>query len=176
MKDSVDDLLEQWTAAIDGIDPRGEGIVTRMQFLVRYLSEQKAASLKGLGLQMWECATLHALRRRGKPYAAGPTELAAELGVTGAAMTNRVDAMVRRGYVVRSYDRSDRRRSVVALSRKGAALAERIIAEQLDVETTLVSALTDAQQDQLIILLRRLMHTVDATKRRAPAAATRPAG
>ena len=165
MKDRVDDLLEHWTTAIDDIDPRCEGIVTRMQLLVRYLSEQKAASLKGLGLQMWECASLHALRRRGKPYAAGPTELAAELGVTGAAMTNRVDAMVRRGYVVRRYDRTDRRRSVVALTRRGVALADRIIAEQLEVETKLVGALTDVQQDQLIILLRRLMHVADATKR-----------
>jgi len=114
-------------------------------------------------MQMWECATLYALRRRGKPYVAGPTELAAELGITGAAMTNRVDAMVRRGYVVRRYDRDDRRRNVVALTRKGVAAAERIVAGQRDVEADLIATLTDAQQEQLITLLRRLMQAVDAT-------------
>jgi len=163
MKDSVDVLIEQWTAALGDIDPRVEGIVTRMQLIVRHVSSRKAESVAALGMQMWECATLYALRRRGKPYAAGPTELAAELGITGAAMTNRVDAMVRRGYVVRGYDRDDRRRNVVALTRKGVAAAERIVAGQRDVEADLIATLTDAQQEQLITLLRRLMQAVDAT-------------
>ena len=163
MKDSVDVLIEQWTAALGDIDPRVEGIVTRMQLIVRHVSSRKAESVAALGMQMWECATLYALRRRGKPYAAGPTELAAELGITGAAMTNRVDAMVRHGYVVRRYDRDDRRRNVVALTRKGVAAAERIVAGQRDVEADLIATLTDAQQEQLITLLRRLMQAVDAT-------------
>jgi len=163
MEDSVDVLIEQWTAALGDIDPRVEGIVTRMQLIVRHVSSRKAESVAALGMQMWECATLYALRRRGKPYAAGPTELAAELGITGAAMTNRVDAMVRRGYVVRRYDRDDRRRNVVALTRKGVAAAERIVAGQRDVEADLIATLTDAQQEQLITLLRRLMQAVDAT-------------
>ena len=77
-------------------------------------------------------------------------------------MTTRVDAMVRRGYVVRRHDRDDRRRNVVALTRKGVAAADRIIAGQLDVEGELVGALTESQQDQLTALLRRLMHVVDA--------------
>jgi len=163
MEDSVDVLIEQWTAALGDIDPRVEGIVTRMQLIVRHVSSRKAESVAALGMQMWECATLYALRRRGKPSAAGPTELAAELGITGAAMTNRVDAMVRRGYVVRRYDRDDRRRNVVALTRKGVAAAERIVAGQRDVEADLIATLTDAQQEQLITLLRRLMQAVDAT-------------
>ena len=162
MKDSVDVLIEQWTAALGDIDPRVEGIVTRMQLIVRHVSSRKAESVAALGMQMWECATLYALRRRGKPYAAGPTELAAELGITGAAMTNRVDAMVRRGYVVRRYDRDDRRRNVVALTRKGVAAAERIVAGQRDVEADLIATLTHAQQEQLITLLRRLMQAVEA--------------
>lgn len=162
MKDSVDTLIEQWSAAIGDIDPRTEGIVTRMQLIVRHVLSRKAESVAAHGMQMWECATLYALRRRGKPYAAGPTDLAAELGVSGAAMTNRVDAMVRRGYVVRRYDRDDRRRNVVALTRKGVAAAERIAAGQRDVEQDLVSALTEVQQEQLIALLRRLMQIVDA--------------
>lgn len=163
MKDSVDALIEQWQIAVGGIDPRTEGIVTRMQLIVRHMSTRKAASVERLGLQMWECATLYALRRRGRPYAAGPTELAAELGVTGAAMTSRVDRMIRRGYVVRRHDRTDRRRNVVVLTRKGKATAERIVDGQREVEAALLDALTESQQDQLTALLRRLMHVVDGT-------------
>lgn len=164
MKDSVDDLLELWSAAIEGIDTRADGIVTRMQLIVRYLSERKAIAITGLGLQMWECATLYALRRRGAPYAGGPTELARELGVTGAAMTSRVDRMVRRGFVARGYDRADRRRNIVALTRRGLAVADRVITGQLQAETELVAVLSPTQQDQLTTLLRRLVQTIDAQR------------
>jgi len=60
------------------------------------------------------------------------------------------------GYVVRRHDRDDRRRNIVALTRKGVAAADRIIAGQLEVECELVGALTQSQQDQLTNLLRRL--------------------
>ena len=52
MKDSVDDQVEMWAAVIADIDPRTEGIVTRMQRIVRYLGARKAVQLEGLGLQV----------------------------------------------------------------------------------------------------------------------------
>jgi DNA-binding MarR family transcriptional regulator len=162
MKDKADDLLEVWSAEFPGADARVDGIVTRMQLLVRHLGARKAVALERLGLQMWECATLYALCRRGKPFAAGPTELAAELGITGAAMTTRVDTMQRRGYVTRRYDRTDRRRSVIVLTRHGLSLAKRVIAAQDVVERELVAVLSVAQQDQLSGLLRRLMRAAES--------------
>jgi hypothetical protein len=57
----------KWAASIGGIDLPVEGIVTRMQLIVRYLSARKNEALTVLDLQMWACATLHALRRRGDP-------------------------------------------------------------------------------------------------------------
>jgi DNA-binding MarR family transcriptional regulator len=47
------------------------------------------------------------------------------------------------------------------LTRKGKATAERIVEGQREVEATLLGALSEPQQDQLITLLRRLMHVVD---------------
>lgn len=157
MKDSVDEAILEWAAAVPALDVRVEGIVARMQLITRHLSERKAEAVAAIGLQMWECATLYALRRRGHPYSAGPTELARELGVTAAAMTTRVDHMQRRGYVRRGIDRDDRRRHVVTLSARGRQLAEQIMAAQFAAEREIVGALSEAQQDQLTGLLRRLM-------------------
>jgi DNA-binding MarR family transcriptional regulator len=161
VKDLVDELMPGWVAALPDLDVRIEGIVSRMQLVVRHLSERKAEAVAATGLQMWECATLYALRRRGRPYSAGPTELARELGVTGAAMTTRIDQLQRRGYVRRGTDPDDRRRNTVTLTGRGRQLSERIMAAQAAAEQDLVGSLTTAQQDELTGLLRRLMLAAD---------------
>lgn len=162
MKDTVDEAMDEWVAALPGLDVRVEGIVTRMQLIVRHLSGLKAEAVAQTGLQMWECATLYALRRRGQPFSAGPTELARELGVTGAAMTTRIDHMQRRGYLRRVADREDRRRNIVTLTGKGRLLAEQVMSAQAAAEHEIVAALSDAQQRQLTTLLRRLLVAAEA--------------
>jgi DNA-binding MarR family transcriptional regulator len=53
------------------------------------------------GLQYWAFKTLHMLRRGGAPYRATPGALATQLGLSPTAMTNRLDALERLGYVRR---------------------------------------------------------------------------
>src|SRR3954454_5646257 len=58
-----------------------------------------------------------------------------------ASVTRHVDKLVERGMVVRRVDPSDKRRVVLALSPRGLANAERLLAEERAVEDTIAAGL-----------------------------------
>lgn len=157
MKDQIDEHVALWTRELPGLDQRREGIVTRMQHLVKYLARTKAQAFADHGLAPWEFQTLHDLRRRGTPYQATPTELAGALELSPAAMTKRLDTMERSGYVRRRHDSGDRRRVVVTLTDAGHRAWKSTMRDQDEVEHALFGALSAAQQEQLNNLLRHLV-------------------
>ncbi|GAB2611360.1 MarR family winged helix-turn-helix transcriptional regulator [Kribbella endophytica] len=161
MKDSIDDHVALWSREQADLDPRVEGILVRMQVLTRYLDRQRDAVLASYGLQWWEFKTLHMLRRGGTPYRATPGALAKQLSMSPAAMTNRLDALEKHGYVVRSHDPDDRRKVVATLTKAGRAVWERGIDDIQKLEQDLVRALPAKDQDVLEDLLRRLVKTTE---------------
>jgi DNA-binding MarR family transcriptional regulator len=163
VKDRIDEHVELWSRELPGMDPRVEGIVTRMQALVRHLYRDKERALAAAGLQMWEYQTLLGLRRRGAPYRATPTELAAALELSPAAMTKRLDNMERSGYVRRSHDADDRRRIFVTLTEAGLTAWERTVNQRDRVERELIGELDPDEQDLLVALLRRLVLAAQRT-------------
>ena len=76
MRDLVDEHIELWSRELPDLDPRVEGIVTRLQVLDRHLRHELEQALATQSLKMWEFKTLHILRRGGPPYRATATELA----------------------------------------------------------------------------------------------------
>ncbi|GAA2824824.1 MarR family winged helix-turn-helix transcriptional regulator [Kribbella solani] len=146
-----------WSGELTELDRDVEGITVRLQVLNRYLERRREAVLATYGLQLWEFKTLHMLRRGGRPYAATPGALARQLGMSAAAMTNRLDALERRGYVERTHDRDDRRKVVATLTRAGSELWKRGIGEILQVEEELIHQLPADDRTRLDDLLRRLV-------------------
>ncbi len=161
-RDSVDRHVEQWLPELPDLDPLVEGIVTRMQYIVRYLRAHKERVFREHGLQMWEWELLRALRRNGEPYRAAPTALAEETGVPATTMTSRLGRMEERGFVVRVHDPADRRRLLVELTAAGHAAWEEMMSGQDLVEKDLMATLGPDEQDRLADLLRSLMLHVDA--------------
>lgn len=157
MKDKIDAHVELWARELPGMDLRVEGIATRLQVLARYLDRRRDAVLAEHGLQWWGFKTLHMLRRGGAPYQATPGKLATQLGLSAAAMTNRLDALERAGYITRHHDRDDRRKVVATLTESGLKLWQQALGDITQVETDLVNQLPTADQDQLIKLLRSLV-------------------
>jgi DNA-binding MarR family transcriptional regulator len=157
VKDFVDAHVDLWAGQLPDLDRDVEGITVRLQVLTRYLERRREAVLAAYGLQLWEFKTLHMLRRGGTPYRATPGSLAKQLGMSPAALTNRLDALERRGYVERSHDRDDRRKVFATLTRAGDDLWQRGIGEILRVEEELVHHLPAAERTSLDDLLRRLV-------------------
>jgi DNA-binding MarR family transcriptional regulator len=157
VKDFVDAHVDLWAGELDNLDRDVEGITVRLQVLTRYLERRREAVLAAYGLQLWEFKTLHMLRRGGTPYRATPGELARQLGMSPAALTNRLDALESRGYVERTHDRDDRRKVVATLTPSGSALWERGIGDILRVEEELIHHLPAADRTSLDNLLRHLV-------------------
>ena len=139
------------------MDLRVEGISTRLHALAKYLDRRRDAVLAGYELQWWEFKTLHMLRRGGSPYRATPGQLATQLNLSPATLTNRLDTLVRRGYVVREHDRDDRRKVVAMLTDEGLKVWQQGVGEISRVEEELVHELGEQEQDDLIVLLRRMV-------------------
>ncbi|GAA1675959.1 MarR family winged helix-turn-helix transcriptional regulator [Fodinicola feengrottensis] len=165
MKDSVDRHIEYWRHELAGYDALAEAIAGRIQLLARHMEKPKKDSLAEHGVQLWEFQTLKNLRRRGQPYEATPGELATALGMSPAAMTKRLDALERSGYVVREHDTQDRRKVTVRLTVAGMRTWARTVDDQGLVERRLVGALTLTEQDQLADLLRKMMLVAEQNDR-----------
>lgn len=153
----MDTHVDLWAGQLPDLDRDVEGITVRLQVLTRYLERRRAAVLAAYGLQLWEFKTLHMLRRGGSPYRATPGELAKQLGMSPAALTNRLDALERRGYIERSHDRDDRRKVIATLTRAGNDLWERGTGDIARVEEELIHQLPPADRTRLDGLLRRLV-------------------
>lgn len=157
MRDLVDEHIELWSRELPDLDPRVEGIVTRLQALDRHLRHELEQALASQSLKMWEFKTLHILRRGGPPYRATATELATALDLSPAAMTKRLDNLEQDGYLRRSHDDADRRRVLITLTEAGMRAWKSTISLQDRVERRLVDVLGPDEQDQLVSLLRRLL-------------------
>ena len=163
MRDPIDDHIELWSRELPDLDPRVEGIVTRVQWLDQYRRNRLGQALSGQGLKLWEFKTLHILRRSGPPYRATATELAVALDLSPAAMTKRLDNLEQDGYLRRGHDTADRRRVLVTLTDAGIRAWDKTISVQDRVESQLVEALRPDEQDQLVELLRRLVLAAEAS-------------
>ncbi|MEV4012020.1 MarR family transcriptional regulator [Nonomuraea angiospora] len=154
MEDSVDRHLARWRGRAP-FDERVEAVVTRMQFLVKHLAHTKEAALKEVGMQDFEFETLHRLVARDG--SATPSELAADLLLSPAGMTGRLDTLERAGLVRRVRSTEDRRRVDVELTSKGHDLWMDAMTIRGEVEADLVNALSPADQALLDGLLKRLL-------------------
>lgn len=161
VEDSVDRHLARWRGKAP-YEERVEGVVTRMQHLVKHLAHTKEAALTQVGMQDFEFETLHRLVAAGG--SATPSELAAELLLSPAGMTGRLDTLERSGLVRRVRGEGDRRRVDVELTSKGHELWTDAMAIRGEVESDLLSALDTAEQETLDALLKRLLHHVETDR------------
>lgn len=85
------------------------------------------------------------------------TEIAAQLAVDKASLTELVGRMASRGLVAVHRDARDRRRRVATLTPSGHELLTELHGPALDVNRRLFAPLSDAEADQLMGLLERTL-------------------
>ena len=85
-------------------DDEVEAIVVRISRLKQYFKLTTQQALVEVGLQDFEYDTLHQLMIRDTPGQASPSALAADLGISNAGMTGRLDALEGAGWIQRRAD------------------------------------------------------------------------
>jgi DNA-binding MarR family transcriptional regulator len=161
-KDSIDRHVALWTREVPGLDPVVEGVVARMQVLVRRMHHLRAHALEAHGFKPAEFDIIWHLRALGAPYRATPTLLAERADTHPATLTSRLDRLEASGYVTRLNDPNDRRRLLVELTPKAHAALEATVSVNTEAEKDLLSGLTKAERTQLSGLLRKLVLAVES--------------
>ena len=160
-QDSVDRHVEHWKREIPQLDPLVEGVITRMQMLLRHLKQARQATLAAYGLEDYEYATLHFLGGCGPDYRATPSEIAAWQQMSPSGITGRLDALEKRGYIRRLPSPSDRRKVIVELTEAGRQAWLGTFNPQTNEEERVLAALDPDEREQFSGMLRRMMQAID---------------
>lgn len=154
MTDHVDELVAQWAIERPDVDASPMQIIGRMSRIVAHLDAELLVVFRRFDLGEGEFDILAALRRRGKPYACAPGELARHTMVTTGAVTKRVDRLVASGLVSREASDEDGRGRVVSLTPEGRRVIDEALVVHVANEERLLSALTPPDRRALESLLR----------------------
>lgn len=155
-RDAVDEILEQWSEERPELDTASLGVVIRVMALYRRFLREATEALEEMELELFEYDVLSALRRQGKPFSLPATALARETGLSGGAMTNRVDKLESRGLVGRKRDEHDRRGVVVSLTARGRRKIDAAIQLRLDAADESLADISPAERTRLAELLRKV--------------------
>ena len=161
MPDEVDVILRQWAAERPDLDVTPLAIVSRIDRLARHYDRMLKQPFAEAGVEAFQFDVLATLRRAGPPYRMSAGALMRTLLVTSGAMTNRIDRLEGAGLVARERDPSDRRGVLVRLTPEGVGLVDRLLAEHIENERRLLAVLDTDDQEQLALLLGRLLSAVE---------------
>ena len=150
-------MLHIWKREIPDLDLDTEGIVERIQHLNKRFEHAMNDTLAQFDIDKGEWQVLTVLRRSGEPYRLSPGALAKVMGLSAAAMTNRLNQLESRGLVRRLPDADDRRAVKVELTPEGWQRWQDSVGVQAEKEAFVASALTQSEKSTLNELLIRLM-------------------
>lgn len=152
----MDSILAQWRRERPDLDTSVMAVCGDLWRAADRVREGVSANLAGDDLDFAGFDVLLTLRRQGKGQALSPSELAQDMMISTAAMTNRLDRLQKRGLIERQADPADRRALRIVLTEAGFALADRIVVGHVAAEERLVSALSDEERAELRRLLAKI--------------------
>ncbi|MFP5320552.1 MAG: MarR family winged helix-turn-helix transcriptional regulator [Acidimicrobiia bacterium] len=160
-RDPVDELIEQWRRERPDLDLAPMATIGRMGRVMARLGASIEACFARHGLTTGDFDVLAALRRAGAPHVLRPTDLARQLMLSPAGMTNRLDRLEAAGMVERRPDPDDRRSWLITLSAKGLEVVDAAVTEHVANEAALLEPLTASQRKALDAALRALLASVE---------------
>lgn len=156
--DAVDRTQSEWRRERPDIDVSSVGIVTRIWRVARHLERQRNKQLATRDTDRGTIDLLGMLRRAGPPYRQTAGELTKHSLITSSGVSQRLEKLEKAGLLTRHVDTGDRRRVDVELTATGAALIDSVLSDAMDLEAaTIATVLDDDEQEQLRVLLRKLL-------------------
>lgn len=156
-QDFVDWVIERWREERPELDVSSIAVVGRLLRIAGLLEQRFERLCREEGFSFWAFTVLTALRRAGKPYRLTPSQLHEAGMVSAAAVTKRVTRLEELGLVERLPDPSDRRGTLVGLTRPGLELIDRLAERYLEEERAAIASLDSEEQAALAELLKILL-------------------
>lgn len=164
-EDSIGELVHAWEHERPDLESWPFAIFGRIWRLSATLLGNAENWLEPIGLTFESFSVIVTLRRAGAPYEMNPTALYRESLLSSGAITNRIDRVEAEGLVKRLPDPNDRRGTIVRLTPKGRALADRAIKLHFEALAESLSGLDTVERAQLTGLLGKLLLSVEEQKR-----------
>ena len=156
--DRAAQAVAQWQRERPDIDAFPMEVLGRLAELAQVvLRDRLNPVFAEFGLQQGEFDVLATLRRSGAPYALTPTALCEAAMISSGGMTARIDRLEKAGLIERRKHPSDRRGTLVALTRKGSALIDALLPRHIEAERQVLAPLTEDEQRILNRLLAKLI-------------------
>lgn len=161
--DRAENAANQWARERPEIDTEAMVLLGRLAEAALVISRDRLNPLFAeFDLQPGEFDVLATLRRSGQPYALTPTDLYEAAMISSGSMTNRIDRLEKVGFVTRKPNPVDKRGTLVALTKQGLALIDRVIDAHVTNQQAIVNGLTAREQSQLSALLAKLLKGQEA--------------
>jgi DNA-binding MarR family transcriptional regulator len=174
--DSIDELMQAWERERPDLESWPFAIFGRIWRLSANLLGNAEHWLSPIGLTFESFSVIVTLRRGGPPFEMNPTALYRESLLSSGAITNRIDRVEAQGLVKRLPDPNDRRGTIVRLTPRGRALADRAIKLHFESLAKSLGGLDKSERAQLTALLGKLLLSVEENRRGAPKADRRQRG
>jgi DNA-binding MarR family transcriptional regulator len=155
--DHVDETLADWRREWPELDTAPAQVVARLGRAVAYLQPELDNLFHEFGLSRASFDVLATLRRAGEPFRLSQRALMDSLMRTSGTISVRIDRLEQAGLVERAPDPEDARGVLVALTKQGRELVERVAPAHLANEDRLLAALSPEERDALAQLLRKLL-------------------
>lgn len=122
----IDDLSTAWGREYPDLDVRTLPPMVRLARLSVLIENFQNEVLEPFELTSGDYSVLAAMRRAGAPYELSPSTLYSRLERSSGGMTKILKRLEEQGLVTRSPDPADGRGSLVALSKRGLDVQERV--------------------------------------------------
>ena len=118
--------------------------------------EVHLAELHGLTQAEFRC-----LRLFGTDESLNNKTIAERMNLSPSRLTRIIDGLVKKKYIRREIDSSDRRNMKVNLSKKGKALVQQLNKAYVDIHEEILMDIAPSQHEQLIVAMTHLLEALE---------------
>jgi DNA-binding MarR family transcriptional regulator len=167
-RDSIDALLESWTARRPDLDFGPLAVISRLARVRSHLDAEMEPVFERFGLGTADFEALVTLARISDPHGVSQRRLGDELGLTSGTVSVRIDRLATQGLAQRIPDPASGRSTLITLTAAGRELFERVAPAHLANEQRLLATLSAQERDLLASLLRKLLADFEGSRPAQP--------
>ncbi|WP_169543344.1 MarR family winged helix-turn-helix transcriptional regulator [Sneathiella aquimaris] len=153
---TTESIVTQWNRERPDLDASPMAVCGDIWRAGIRLNQAVIENASQYGLDFAGMDVLLTLRRQGKGETLTPKDLAKDMMLSTAAMTNRLDRLEKRGLIVRNSDPQDRRSLKVSLTDEGFDMADELVTTHTAREAELIKNLSKEEQQLLQQLLSKV--------------------